>query len=125
MIWTMTQVALGGAVGAVARYLTGVAAIRLVGPGFPWGTLIVNVLGSFLMGVLVVGLALRADNRMAPLLMTGVLGGFTTFSAFSLDGLTLWERGESGAAAIYVLASVALSLLAVAGGVLVGRAAWA
>lgn len=112
----LLQVALGGALGASARYLTGVAVLRLVGPGFPWATLAVNVVGSFAMGCLVVGLAHLGGMRFAPLLMTGLLGGFTTFSAFALDAVTLWERGETGLAAAYVGASVILSL----GGLLAG-----
>ncbi|MCB1408612.1 MAG: CrcB family protein, partial [Rhodobacteraceae bacterium] len=77
MLITLAQVALGGAIGASGRYLTGMAAIRLMGPGFPWGTLAVNVLGSFAMGVVVVALGHLSANRFAPLLMTGILGGFT------------------------------------------------
>ena len=115
------MVALGGAVGASARYLTGLAAIRLIGPGFPWGTLIVNIAGSFLMGVLVVALAELGGNRFAPLLMTGLLGGFTTFSAFSLDAVTLYERGAIGTAALYVSASVVLSLAALFAGLAAAR----
>lgn len=111
---TLSQVALGGAIGAMARYLTSVAALRLLGAGFPWGTLIVNVLGSFLMGLLVVLLAQRDATRLAPFLMTGILGGFTTFSAFSLDALALYERGETMLAGFYVAASVLLSLSAMA-----------
>ena len=72
-----------------------------------------NVAGSFLMGLLVVVLAEKSGNRLAPFLMTGILGGFTTFSAFSLDTITLWERGQTGLAAAYVLASVILSLAAI------------
>lgn len=125
MFPTILQVALGGALGAVARYLTGVATIRLIGPGFPWGTLTVNVVGSFLMGVLVVVLAHTNGTRMAPLLMTGLLGGYTTFSAFSLDAMTIFERGETGLAAAYVAASVVLSLLAIFAGLWVARAAFA
>lgn len=121
MIWTVLQVATGGALGAVARYLTGVATLRLAGPGFPWGTLAVNIAGSFLMGVLVVVLAAKGGNRFSPLLMTGLLGGFTTFSAFSLDALTLWERGNAQMALIYVAASVILSLMAIAGGLAAAR----
>lgn len=123
MINTLFHVALGGAIGASGRYLTGVAALRLVGPGFPWATLVVNVLGSFLMGVVVVALAHLSANRFAPLLMTGMLGGFTTFSAFSLDAVTLWERGAQGQAVAYVCASVALSLTALVAGLLLARAA--
>ena len=121
MTMTLLHVALGGAIGASARYLTGLAALRLMGPGFPWGTLAVNVIGSFVMGGVVVALAHWGGTRMAPFLMTGVLGGFTTFSAFSLDALTLWERGQLGTAGIYVAASVLLSLLAIGMGVLLTR----
>jgi len=121
MVTTLIQVALGGALGASGRYLTGVAAIRLMGPGFPWGTLAVNVLGSFVMGVVVVVLGHLSANRYAPFLMTGVLGGFTTFSAFSLDALTIWERGQHGLAAVYVAASVILSLGAIVAGLALAR----
>lgn len=123
MFATLLQVALGGALGASARYLTGVATIRIIGPGFPWGTLTVNVAGSFCMGVLVVALAhTNATARLAPFLMTGVLGGFTTFSAFSLDAVALYERGQIMAAAAYVAASVILSLAGIAAGLLAARA---
>lgn len=118
---TLFQVALGGALGASGRYLTGVAAMRLMGPGFPWATLAVNVIGSFLMGVLVVVLAHLSATRFAPLLMTGLLGGFTTFSAFSLDALTLWERGQYGLAGTYVLVSVLFSLAAIVAGLTFAR----
>ncbi|ETX14958.1 camphor resistance protein CrcB [Roseivivax halodurans JCM 10272] len=123
MTLTLLQVALGGAAGAVARYLTGHAAVRLIGHGFPWGTFAVNVVGSFLMGVLVVALAEWNANRFAPLLLTGMLGGFTTFSAFSLDAATLYERGELALAGAYVGGSVILSLLAVFAGLAAGRGA--
>ena len=121
MLTTLVQVALGGAIGASGRYLTGVAAIRLMGPGFPWGTLAVNVIGSFAMGVLVIALGHLSANRFAPLLMTGVLGGFTTFSAFSLDAMTIWERGQQGLALTYVVASVGLSLSAIVAGLWMAR----
>jgi len=121
MFTTLIQVALGGAIGASARYLTNVGAMRLFGPGFPWGTALVNVIGSFLMGVLVVVLAERFGNRLAPFLMTGVLGGFTTFSAFSLDAVTLWQRGEGAIAGLYVIGSVALSILALVAGLALTR----
>lgn len=121
MFFTLTQVALGGASGAVLRYLTGLAAMRLIGPGFPWGTLIVNILGSFAMGVLVVVLAHLSGQRFAPLLLTGFLGGFTTFSAFSLDAVTLYERGDVGLAMLYVLASVLFSIAALFAGLLIAR----
>lgn len=116
MLASLLQVALGGAVGASARYLVSVGALRLMGHGFPWATLFVNVLGSLAMGALVVLLAQKDATRMAPLLMTGLLGGFTTFSAFSLDAVTLYERGQIGAAASYVSASVVLSIAALFAG---------
>lgn len=125
MFATLIQVALGGALGASARYLTGVATMRLIGPGFPWATLAVNILGSFLMGVLVVVLAHKGETRLAPFLMIGLLGGFTTFSAFSLDALTLFERGEIGAASAYVAASVVLSLAAIIAGLAIARGIFA
>jgi CrcB protein len=121
MFLTLSQVALGGAIGASLRYLTNVGALRLFGQGFPMGTLFVNVLGSFVMGVLVVVLAKKGGTHLAPLLMTGILGGFTTFSAFSLDALTLWERGQHSLAFGYVAASVILSLAAIAAGLFVAR----
>lgn len=110
-MWGLAQVALGGAIGSAARYLAVLAAHRAFGMGFPVGTLLVNVIGSFVMGALFVTLAGRGQHL---LLMTGVLGGFTTFSAFSLDAFKLWEAGQSGAAALYVALSVALSLAALA-----------
>ncbi len=117
----LLQVALGGALGASARYLTGLGMARLMGKGFPWGTLTVNIVGSFAMGVLVVVLAHLGGNRLAPFLMTGVLGGFTTFSAFSLDAVTLYERGQLGIAALYVGASVVVSIAALFAGLLLAR----
>jgi CrcB protein len=113
MSQTLSFIALGGALGSVLRYLM-VAAI-----GAPWGVAAVNVLGSFLIGALFVLLDARAGWQL--FLMTGVLGGFTTFSAFSLDTLKLFEQGQPGQAAVYVLASVALSLIAVALGVAIAR----
>ena len=121
MIMTLLQVAAGGAIGAVLRFVVNVGAGRMFGPGLPMGTVIVNVLGSFAMGVLVILLARKGGNHLAPFLMTGVLGGFTTFSAFSLDALTLWERGQGMAAAIYVLGSVLLSLAGIVAGLTLAR----
>ena len=120
MMMTFLSVAFGGAIGASARFAVNLAAARLFGTGFPVGTLVVNVLGSFVMGVLAVVLLDRA-SPLAPFLLTGVLGGFTTFSAFSLDTLMLWERGQPGLALIYVILSVAASLLAVFAGLTIGR----
>ncbi|WP_375174785.1 fluoride efflux transporter CrcB [Pseudooceanicola sp.] len=121
MIQNLIQVAIGGALGASGRYLVGVAGLRLMGPGFPWATMVVNILGSFVMGVLVVTLAHLSANKFAPFLMTGLLGGFTTFSAFSLDAVTLWERGATGQAVGYVAVSVVMSLAALVAGLLLAR----
>jgi len=121
MFYTLLQVALGGAIGSMLRYLTNVGSMRLIGPGYPSGTLIVNILGSFAMGVLVVVLAQKGGMRHAPLLMTGLLGGFTTFSAFSLDAVTLYERGQAATAAGYVAGSVVASLLALVAGIYLTR----
>ena len=117
MFLTMTQVAVGGAIGSVLRYL------MVVAVSAPLATLVVNVLGSFAMGILFITLATRTS--LSPLLMTGVLGGFTTFSAFSLDVLKLWESGQTLQAVLYVLASVILSLIAVALGAALARGAFA
>ena len=117
MIWTLAQVALGGALGSLARFAVQAGSVRLLGPGVPVGTLTVNVLGCFVIGLLFVWLTERGLMRAAPLLMSGLLGGFTTFSAFSLDALVLWERGQVALAAGYVAASVVLSVVAVGAGV--------
>ncbi|WP_333868146.1 fluoride efflux transporter CrcB [Cypionkella sp.] len=121
MIWTLSQVALGGAIGASLRYLSNVSAMRIFGPGFPYSTLFVNILGSFAMGVLIVALAKKGGTHLAPFLMTGILGGFTTFSAFSLDSFTLWERGDITTALAYVAGTVILSLGALAAGIYLSR----
>lgn len=118
------QVALGGAMGATARYAV-YRAISFHGPGFPIATGVVNVVGSLAMGLLAAFMAHRWHNHFAPLLLTGVLGGFTTFSAFSLDALTLWERGQGAGALFYIVASVVLSLSAVLVGMAIGRGLWA
>lgn len=123
MLTSLLHVALGGALGASARYLVGVGAVRLLGHGFPWATLAVNILGSLAMGALVVLLAQKDATRLAPLLMTGLLGGFTTFSAFSLDAVTLYERGQLGAAAGYVTVSVVFSIGALFAGMTLMRGA--
>jgi fluoride exporter len=110
--------AAGGALGSSVRYLVTVGAGKLLGPGFPWGTLIVNVAGCFIMGLLVgLGAArLTITDEARIFLMTGILGGFTTFSAFSADFALLVERKNFGLAALYVSGSVALSLFAVFAG---------
>ncbi|GAB5449525.1 fluoride efflux transporter CrcB [Gymnodinialimonas sp.] len=120
------QVALGGALGSVLRYLTGVAMLRALGHGaFPLPILTVNVVGSFLMGVFVVYAAHRGLTHLSPLVMTGFLGGFTTFSAFSLETVTLYERGDLGQAALYVALSVGLSIVGLMAGLWVARGIFA
>lgn len=114
MMKNLVLVAAGGGLGASLRYLTGIAALRWFGPNFPWGTLVVNVVGSFLMG-LVAELIIRrigvgSDLRL--FLMTGLLGGYTTFSAFSLDAIFLFERGALLAALGYVLLNVVGAIVA-------------
>lgn len=121
MMQTLPLVALGGAIGAAVRHVTTATALRLFGAGLPVGTLFVNVAGSLLMGLLFVALTERGAGRLSPFVLTGILGGFTTFSAFSLDTLQLVERGQSLSAATYVAASVILSLLAVFVGVILAR----
>jgi fluoride exporter len=117
-------VALGGAIGSALRYVVNIAAPRLLGTGFPWATLTVNIVGSFLMGLLSAALAEKFSDQpdLRLFLTTGILGGFTTFSAFSLDVFGLMQRGENSTAVIYALASVALSILAVFSGFMVSRA---
>ncbi len=111
MIFTLSLVALGGAIGAVLRYLTGVGLFRLLGhQDFPIAIIAVNVIGSFLMGVFVIAAAQRGLTHFSPFVMIGVLGGFTTFSAFSLETVVLIERGALGQAALYVALSVGLSI---------------
>jgi CrcB protein len=105
---------IGAGIGGALRHGVNVAAVKLFGYGFPFGTLIVNVLGSFLIGLLAGYFAFRPgipqDVRL--FLTTGILGGFTTFSAFSLDGALLIERHAYALAAVYIAGSVAASLVA-------------
>ncbi|WP_147114066.1 fluoride efflux transporter CrcB [Tateyamaria sp. syn59] len=122
MFSTLSLVALGGAIGASLRWLTGVAMLRALGPSdFPLAVITVNVVGSFLMGVFVVAAAQKGLTYLSPFVMTGVLGGFTTFSAFSLETMTLIERGETASAALYIALSVGLSVGALAVGLLIAR----
>ena len=121
MIGTLLQVGIGGAIGSVLRYTMGLAVMRAGGTSFPVAVLPVNIVGSFLMGLLFVILTHRDMTQLGPLLMTGVLGGFTTFSAFSLETFILYERGEIGLAVTYVLASVVFSVLGLALGIWLAR----
>lgn len=98
---------LGGALGAGARHLAGLAALRTVGPGFPWATLFVNLVGGLAIGLLAGWLVRNGGSEATRLFVAvGVLGGFTTFSAFSLETWLMIERGQLGLAALYVLVSV-------------------
>ncbi|MGE4612162.1 MAG: fluoride efflux transporter CrcB [Paracoccaceae bacterium] len=120
----LLQVALGGALGASLRFLSGAMILRAMGSGFPYGTMFVNVVGSFLMGLLAFYLLERMDggfSRFAPFLMTGVLGGFTTFSAYSLDALYLIERGRYVSASVYMGGSVVLAIGALFLGMTIAR----
>lgn len=103
---------LGGGLGAALRHAANQAAVALFGAGFPFGTLLVNITGSAAMGLLACWLALKSElpPQLSLFLTTGFLGGFTTFSAFSLDAVTLWERGDHGLAFAYAAASVLLSI---------------
>ena len=114
---------LGGAIGSGARYLVNIAAARALPPEFPWGTLTVNVAGSFLMGFVIQLLALRYDGspELRILIATGFLGGFTTFSAYSLEVVSLFERGDTGLALMYGCVSVIGSLAALVAGLTLAR----
>ena len=111
----------GGALGSALRYLTGVSSMRLFGTGWPWGTLGVNIIGGFIMGLFAGWLAARAQTggygggeQLRLFFAVGVLGGFTTFSAFSLETMLMIERGELVSAASYALISVFASIAALA-----------
>jgi fluoride exporter len=102
----------GGGLGATLRHLVNVTCARCIGTAFPYGTFIINITGSTVMGLIAGYLAFKgeASQPWRLFLMTGILGGYTTFSAFSLDTALLYERGEIGLAAAYVLGSVVLSI---------------
>ena len=112
---TVFYVALGGALGAVLRYF---AALSF---SFPYATLFVNVLGSLAMGVAFAVLSQKGLDRWMPFVMTGLLGGFTTYSAFSLDAVRLFEAGQLGGAMAYVLGTVLLCVLACFAGIAMGK----
>lgn len=109
---------LGSGLGGVLRHAVNVIVPRLLGSDYPHSTILVNVGGSFIMGLMAGWFAFKGDSSQAwrLFLATGVLGGFTTFSTFSLDSTVLWQRGEAWNAAIYVTSSVALAL----GGIIAG-----
>jgi CrcB protein len=117
---------LGGGIGSALRHGVNLLCVRLFGLNFPWGTFAVNLIGSFVIGWLAAYFAFRAGAGFTQparlFLITGVLGGFTTFSSFSLDFAMLFERGASVPAIFYVLGSVGISLVAIFLGLYVGRA---
>lgn len=119
----LLAVAAGGALGSVGRYLASSALAHALGAAWPWGTLAVNVAGGFAIGALAGLMAARwsVSPELRGFLITGVLGGFTTFSAFSLEVMLLIERQAWGSAATYVVASVALSLVAAFAGLWIAR----
>lgn len=118
-------VMLGGAIGAGARHLVGRWTLHAFGPGYPWGILTVNIVGGFAMGLLVGMLARQtvSHENLRLFIAVGVLGGFTTFSSFSLDVVTMMERGDWGTALGYVLVSVIASVAALIGGLALTRLA--
>ena len=125
MMYQVLLVALGGAIGASLRHVTGVAALRMIGSTFPWATLLVNVLGSLIMGIVIAWFMKRGEldsTGVKLFLTTGILGGFTTFSAFSLDAVNLFKSGDIHLALGYVFASVIFSIAAVLIGLWFGRA---
>ncbi|AZO54977.1 MULTISPECIES: fluoride efflux transporter CrcB [unclassified Mesorhizobium] len=112
-MFNLLLVVVGGGIGAGIRHLTNMGALRLVGPNYPWGTIAINIIGSFAMGLFIAILARRGgSNELRLFVATGILGGFTTFSAFSLDFATLWERGAALPAFGYALASVIGAIIA-------------
>lgn len=122
-LWVWLAVAAGGAIGAAARYGVSVLAARLLGPAFPWGTLAANILGCFAMGMLVSWFVGREQSLMAlrAFLGVGLLGGFTTFSTFAFDVVTLYRDRTVALAAAYLLASVVLSVIGLIAGLAAGR----
>jgi fluoride exporter len=116
-------IALGGAIGAALRHFLNIGIARIAGSDFPWHTMLINVSGSFVMGLLVSLMAMRwnVSNELRAFLTTGILGGYTTFSAFSLDFALLVERKTYALAGAYALGSVVLSLAAIFAGMALAR----
>jgi len=122
-MFNLLLVVIGGGIGAGIRHLINMGALRLIGPNYPWGTMVINIAGSFAMGLFIAALARRGGSTEVRLFVaTGILGGFTTFSSFSLDFATLWERGATLPAFGYVLASVIGAIIALFLGLWLARA---
>jgi fluoride exporter len=117
-------IGLGGALGAILRHFMNIVVARVAGSDFPWHTMLINISGSFVMGLLIALMAQRwnVSNEMRAFLTTGILGGYTTFSAFSLDFALLVERKAYMLAGAYALGSVVVSLIAIFVGLALGRA---
>lgn len=128
---SLLYVAFGGAIGASLRYVLGLAAMRSLGPGYPYGTMAANVIGGFLMGVLAGWLAFKVSGQetgsenLKLFLGVGLLGGFTTFSAFSLDAMTMLEKKDYGHFFGYTVGSVVLSIGALMIGLMIARKVFA
>jgi fluoride exporter len=120
----LLAVALGGAIGSLARYFVAGTVQSAAWPGFPWGIFVVNISGGFVMGLIVElsALKLHLTPEVRALLTVGILGGYTTFSTFSLDSVLLIQRGAWGAAAAYIVGSTVLSILALFAGLWLVRA---
>lgn len=120
---TLVAIAVGGAAGALSRHFVASAVSKWVGPGFPYGTMTVNVLGSLLMGLLITVLAhkFEAAPELRALLTVGFLGSFTTFSTYSMETVLLMERGDIQGAALYAFGSLAIGVLALLTGMWLGR----
>jgi CrcB protein len=120
----LLAVGLGGGLGALLRYFAAGAIQSAAWPGYPWGIFVVNVTGGLAMGLIVElsALKMQMSPEMRAFLTTGVLGGYTTFSTFSLDSVLLIERGNYGSAAVYIVGSTVLSILAVFAGMWAVRA---
>jgi len=119
----LLAIAAGGALGAVSRHYVAGQVLRVMGPGFPYGTMLVNVLGSLLMGLMITAFAVKFETSQAlrGFLTVGLLGGFTTFSTYSLEAALLIERGDWTGAALYAFGSMALGLAALFAGIWLGR----
>lgn len=126
-MYMLLAIACGGALGALARHKVGSVAMLLFGSGFPYGTIIVNIVGSFLLGLLAGGLVFKFSlpQEARAFLMVGFCGAFTTFSTFALDFATLMERGNPMLAGVYVALSVAGAILAMFGGLTIMRGLFA